>query len=210
MKFLSLCLVLLLVSGCAEIKEHMQKQEDLRIACEGLAAPLKKDQAWLDSCLTGDSQVFAAAIIENMHVMSKEQLCLSTAMAFNTPYGTTAQSVASERKFNCDAIVSKFGKDLIGLSSVGQICGSWYDRNLHPLVLAEVNKEVADKKLDCVQVVNAQRQTEAMRLQAAAAESQAAAARSAAAAAWSAGFQQNINANRPRTCNTFGSTTTCY
>ena len=156
--------------GCAQItraNEENQRQELVLHECKEIAASLNKDKKWLDGCTSGNALLLSEGKIENRELNYNKRppdvLCSIAMIYFNQDDGEAAERIAKERKINCNKIISETAKKYYSQTSVDNVCVPWYNRNLHPVVLSEIDKIVAGRKLDCVQVVSSINQTSAIK-----------------------------------------------
>lgn len=212
--------ILLFLAGCAAMKESAERQRFLEQQCSQMASAQNKSAEWLAQCNSGDAHVFVEGLRGSLMAKPANELCFQYLVDYNTPLAEIDSEVIKSRELKCDPIIANHGKNYASSSSISNVCIPWYERKAHPVFLAEIDKYVSEKKLDCVQVVNGIKQERALQAQAASMERQANAASSQAAAmamqAGAASMQaQSMNAmaasmNRPKTCNRIGSYVTCY
>lgn len=201
LKYFTITLLLISLSGCAVIKE---REENSRI-CSNLSKDLKRDDSWKNSCVN-DSLVMLEGLKSELEVREPKSLCQTAFIYDDKPYGIEALSVSKKRKINCAPFFSQFSEQVVNSSNVASLCQLW-SANTGPNELRiKVRKEVKARSADCPSMLAALAQQQ----QAIAQQEQAAAANRAAFAALQANIQNNINANRPRTCYGGYNSVTCY
>lgn len=184
---------LLLLSACATTNSY----HDRKIACEAFASDLGHNKDWIGTCQR-DDLTFNAAFEDNLKRLSPEKLCNIGFISNDSAAGQAAERTAKTRGINCSPFYREFSKNIVKLDAL-KLCAVWH-QNLGPQELREaVRKEVKERDADCPALIAAHAQQE-----------QAEAQRAQAAAMIGANIQNSINANRPRTCYSYGASVTCY
>jgi hypothetical protein len=201
MKKIYIFMCLFALSGCGVIADQRTRND----ACSDLSVQISKDSKWKDRC-SADDKIFMEGIRAKMMIESPQSLCQ---MGFNyngDGLGNVAEEGARKRKISCAPYYKTFADSLVDKANIGELCSLWA-KNTGPKELrTAVRSEVKARSADCPALMAAVAQEN----QAIAQQAQARASAQAAAAAIQANIQNNINANRPKTCYGYGNYATCY
>lgn len=193
MKKIVLLISLFFLSSCAALQNY----QDRSLACDGFARDFKHDQKWVDSCMSDDA-VFSSAVKGMLKAMKPGDLCHVGFVNNGSAIGQDAENIARSRKINCSPYYSQWAANVEKEDVMG-LCALWY-KGTGPKELRDaVRKEVKNRSVDCPAMFSV-----------IAAQQQAAAQNAQAAAMINANIQNSINANRPRTCYSYGASVTCY
>lgn len=166
---------------------HQQRVD----ACNSLQLSLSKPEAFKQQCVQ-DDMVYADAYEENLYKSDPLVLCSIDLNAPNTPSATLSKKIASERKINCKPLQERQAKAVVAELDVSLLCHSWATNYGNNIFRKHTQNEVKNRGANCSQIIAAENQAQAARMQAAAQQAQA-------AAAW----QSTFNASRSRTTNCY-------